>query len=296
MNHVKPAAALACGLAAMAAGSQPFAADDAPTVADADAFIQRYNEESKEIYLESAAAAWVQSTYISSDSQLLNARASERAINFQNRMIEESKRFNDLQLTGDTARGILLLKVGSTMPAPRDAAKVKELATIASSLEAAYGTGKYCPGGGDECFTEQDLIKRMAASTDYDELLDAWRGWRTVSPPMRPEYERFVELMNEGARELGFADTGELWKAGYDMPPDAFEADAERLWLQVKPLYEQLHCYVRDRLSEHYGSDKVATDQPIPAHLLGNMWAQEWGNIYDIVKPFDSELNLDVTA
>jgi peptidyl-dipeptidase A len=296
MNHLKIAVALACGLAALATGSRLLAADQKATVADADAFIERYNEESKEIYFESAAAAWIQSTYITSDSQLLNARAGERALNFQNRMIEESKRFNDLKLSGDTARGILLLKVGSTMPAPRDGAKVKELATLASSLEATYGTGKYCPGGGEECFTEQDLIKRMATSTDYADLLDAWRGWRTVSPPMRSEYQRFVELMNEGARELGFADTGELWKAGYDMAPDAFEADAERLWLQVKPLYEELHCFVRDRLSEHYGNDKVPAGEPIPAHLLGNMWAQEWGNIYDLVKPFDSELNLDITA
>src|SRR5210317_176233 len=217
MNHLKIAVALACGLAALATGSRLLAADQKATVADADAFIERYNEESKEIYFESAAAAWIQSTYITSDSQLLNARAGERALNFQNRMIEESKRFNDLKLSGDTARGILLLKVGSTMPAPRDGAKVKELATLASSLEATYGTGKYCPGGGEECFTEQDLIKRMATSTDYADLLDAWRGWRTVSPPMRSEYQRFVELMNEGARELGFADTGELWKAGYDM-------------------------------------------------------------------------------
>jgi peptidyl-dipeptidase A len=266
------------------------------TPAEADAFIERYNEDSRELYLESAAAAWVQATYITDDSQLLNARASERAINFQNRMIEESKRFNDVPLSGDTARGMLLLKIGSTMPAPKDPAKVKELTTIASRLEATYGSGKYCPQNTDECFTEQDLIKRMATSHDYDELLDAWTGWRTVSPPMRGDYTRFAALMNEGARELGFADTGELWKAGYDMSAADFETEVERLWLQVKPLYDQLHCYVRDRLASHYGEDKVRPGEPIPAHLLGNMWAQQWGNVYDMVKPYDTELNLDVTG
>ena len=146
-----------------------------------------------------------------------------------------------------------------------------------------------------EIFIElPDLEDIMFHSRDYDELLDAWRGWRTISSPMRDEYSRYVELANEGARELGYADLGEMWRAKYDMSPADFEAETERLWQQVKPLYDQLHCYVRARLGQVYGEDKVPQDDPIPAHLLGNMWAQEWGYLYDIMEPYPGVADLDV--
>src|SRR5690606_31009035 len=118
-----------------------------------------------------------------------------------------------------------------------------------------------------------------------DELLDVWTGWRTVSPPMRDDFTRMVTLMNEGARDLGFADVGAMWRSNYDMDPDAFAAELDRLWGQVQPLYEGLHCYVRAELGEVYGEEVVPQNEPIPAHLLGNMWAQQWGNVYDLVAP-----------
>ena len=153
-----------------------------------------------------------------------------------------------------------------------------------------YGKGKFQgrPLG--------ELEKVMAESRDYDELLDAWRGWRTVAPPMKPLFARSVELGNAGARELGFADLGALWRSKYDMPPDAFAADLERLWSQVRPLYVALHAHVRARLAEAYGKDKVPEDGPIPAHLLGNMWAQDWGNVYPLVKPEAGGQGYDLTA
>jgi peptidyl-dipeptidase A len=135
----------------------------------------------------------------------------------------------------------------------------------------------------------------LAESTDPAALLEAWTGWRTVSVPMRPEYQRFAELMNEGAGTLGFADTGALWRSGYDMPPDDFAAELDRLWGQVKPLYEALHCYVRAELSEEYGADVVPASGPIPAHVLGNMWAQDWLNVYDLVAPATGGRPYDLT-
>jgi peptidyl-dipeptidase A len=134
----------------------------------------------------------------------------------------------------------------------------------------------------------------MAKSRDYDENLEAWVGWRTISPPMRDKYRRFAELANEGAAELGYADLGEMWRAEYDMSPVEFEQEVLRLYDQVKPLYDQLHCYARDALARHYGEDKVPLDAPIPAHLLGNMWAQTWDNIYDLLEPYPSVDDVDV--
>ncbi len=113
---------------------------------------------------------------------------------------------------------------------------------------------------------------------------------------MRDRYARFAELANEGAGELGFANLGEMWRAGYDMSPAEFQSETSRLWNQVKPLYDELHCHVRATLADHYGEDKVPLDQPIPAHLLGNMWAQTWGNMYDLLEPYPGVADLDVTA
>ena len=158
---------------------------------------------------------------------------------------------------------------------------------IAAELEATYGAGKYCPPGksGEDCLDINEISKVMRESRDPARLLEVWRGWHTVSPPMRAQYTRYVSLMNEGATELGYRDVGAMWRSKYDMPPDAFATEIDRLWGQVKPLYDSLHCYVRSSLTKKYGERVVPPGQPIPAHLLGNIWAQEWGNVYDVVAP-----------
>ncbi len=136
----------------------------------------------------------------------------------------------------------------------------------------------------------------LANSRNYDELTQAWTGWHSTARPLRKEYGRFVELANEGARELGFADLGTMWRSGYDMPPEEFTTEAARLWGQVKPLYDSLHCYVRGRLQKTYGAQRVPDGKAIPAQLLGNMWAQQWGEIYPLVEPYPGVSDLDVTA
>jgi len=157
---------------------------------------------------------------------------------------------------------------------------------LTASLEGDYGKGKYCPDGDKgKCLSLGDLEEIMGNSRDPEELKRAWLGWHSISPPYRNNYARFVELSNKGAKERGFADTGAMWRAKYDMEPDAFAAEMERLWQQVKPLYESLYIYTRRKLSEKYGKDVVPPDGLIPAHVLGNMWAQQWGNIYPILKP-----------
>jgi len=188
-----------------------------------------------------------------------------------------------------------LITAGTTLPAPSDKADQAELAKITTEMGDLYGSSKYCPKDG-ECLAETDLIRIMGDSRDPAVLLDAWTGWRTISPPLRSMYQRFVELGNGGAQEMGYDDLGDLWRSGYDMESDAFAVEIERLWGQVKPLYNALHCYTRSKLVEKYGSDVVSPDGPIPAHLLGNMWAQEWGKIYDLVEPYPGVGQFDVDA
>ena len=267
----------------------------AQTVEEAVAFADSAEAVLYDLGVKAGRAQWIQSTYITHDSEILAAEANEAYTAAAVDLATQAARFNDLALPYDAERKLRMLRTGMTMPAPNDAAKTAELSQIASRMESTYGRGEYCREDGT-CLSLPDMERVLAESTDPDSLLDVWAGWRTVSPAMRADYTRFVEIMNEGARELGFSDVGAMWRSNYDMDPDAFAAELDRLWGQVRPLYEQLHCYVRAELAEEYGTDLVPADGPIPAHLLGNMWAQQWGNVYDLVAPEDGDPGYDLTA
>ena len=273
----------------------------AATAADAQAFVKQLNADLAALAVEGSAAGWVQATYITGDTEMLRARASERMLEYFSKAIKESRRFDGLALDDDTARTIKLLQLTDQVsaPAPDDAAKRAELATIMARMEGDYGAGKYCvtKNGKEDCRNIDQLSVTIAKSRNYDELAEAWAGWHSVGRQMRKDYTRFVELANEGASEIGFADLGAMWRSPYDMKPEEFEAEVDRLWGQVKPLYDQMHCYARAKLAGKYGEDKVPAGKPIPAHLFGNLWAQQWNNIYgDILKPFPSVQAENVNA
>ncbi len=274
--------------------ASPAAEDDAAEES-ADEFVARANAEYAELYKEVSAADWVMATYITKDTQMLSSTAAERYSAWHSDIVRQTKQYDGMELAPATQRAIDKLKLGISKPAPDDPAKRRELAQIASKLEGDYGAGKYCKSE-DDCKSLPELEDILAQSRDYDELLDAWQGWRTISRKMREPYARFVELANEGAAELGYDNLGEMWRDGYDMTPAEFETESRRLWEQVKPLYDELHCHVRAKLGEVYGTDKVPPDAPIPAHLLGNMWSQSWGFIYDIMEPYPDAPDLDVDA
>ncbi|MCI0517184.1 MAG: M2 family metallopeptidase [Woeseiaceae bacterium] len=260
----------------------------------ADQFVERINRELAELNVEGGAAGWVRATYITHDTAILSSLARQRYAAWHSKAVADSLRFSGQDMSAASARALEQLKLGISAPAPNDPEKRKELAEITTELAGMYGAGKYCPEDGRDCMDLGKLEDIMAKSRDYEENLDAWVGWRTISPPMRDKYRRFAELANEGASELGYANLGEMWRAEYDMSPVEFEAEALRLYSQVKPLYDELHCYARDALARHYGEDKVPLDAPIPAHLLGNMWAQTWDNIYDLLEPYPWVADVDV--
>jgi len=289
-----PSLALVSFIAACSqqAPEEPVAAAPAET---AEEFVARANAELVDLGREGGAAEWVRATYITSDTAILAAAASERYAAWHSDMVQQALQYEDQELDPVTRRAIDLLKLGTSLPAPSDPAKRKELTQIATDLEGVYGAGEYCPDDG-ECLSGSELELLMQQARDYDELLDYWTGWREIAVPMRDQYTRYVELANEGAGELGYSDLGEMWRAGYDMSPAEFQQETARLWEQVKPLYDELHCHVRAKLGEVYGEDKVPQDGPIPAHLLGNMWAQEWGTIYDLLEPYPGISDLDVDA
>ena len=219
------------------------------------------------------------------------AQANEALVSASTRYAKEAVRFDKVQVTPVERRQLYLLKNSLTMSAPPDPKEGEELAQLVASMEGAYGSGKYCPGcrgpaadSEKECLDIEKITEILAENRDPKRLLEVWEGWHTISRPMRKDYVRFVELSNKGAAALGFKDTGAMWRGKYDMPPDAFAKELDRLWEQLRPLYLSLHTYVRSKLHEKYGA-AVPESGPIPAHLLGNLWQQDWSNIYDLVAP-----------
>jgi len=289
------AAALAClfvpPLAARTGGATPD---------DVRQFIERAEARLSDLSIKAQRADWVQNTYITPDTQAMSAEAARVLTGELTAFAKQAATYKDVALPPDLARKLLLLRLQLTLPAPSESAKLAETTQLGKSLEADYGRGKYCrakkDGSGQECLDVTAIERLMAESRDPNELRDLWVGWHAVGAPMRERYAKLVTLANEGAQELGFHDTGVLWRSYWDMPPDQFSAEVERLWQQVRPLYESLHIYVRNRLRAKYGASVVPADGPIPAHLLGNIWAQEWGEIYPIVAPATGESGVDLTA
>jgi peptidyl-dipeptidase A len=285
-------------LALLPAAAQTGTPASPATAADAEAFAARAEAELLQLWIDRERASWLQSNFITEDTEALAALFDEKMIAGTMRLAAEATRFDGLALPPDVARKLRLIKLSIVTPAPADLALRKELTEITTSLESDYGKGKYCPPGKDSkaCQDLEQLSATMAASRDPRALLEAWQGWRTVSPPMRERYRRFVTLANQGAKDLGYPDLGALWRAGYDMTPDEFAKEVDRLWGQVKPLYDGLHCYVRGKLQDRYGRQAVPDGEPIPAHLLGNMWAQSWLGLWDVVAPPPTGTRIDVTS
>jgi peptidyl-dipeptidase A len=281
------AASLACSRAPSAA---------APGAADAKRFLDDTNAEMLKLGVEQGRAGWVQQTFITDDTEILAAEANRAANDAGVRFAKTAAKYDRVDVPADERRQLTVLKTALVLPPPSNPQESDELAKIMARLESAYGKGTWCvdPSKPDTCKNIDDVTRILAVPGDEKTLRAAWEGWHTISPPMRADYRRFVELSNKGAKELGFADTGAMWRSKYDMPPDAFTKELDRLWDQVRPLYLKLHAYTRMKLRAKYGSI-VPERGPIPAHLLGNIWAQDWTNIYPLVAPPDADPGFSLT-
>lgn len=267
-------------------------------VKSADEFIAQVNKTYLDNYQEYNAAQWVYVTYINDDSALLATKANEKWMAMEKELLAEARLYKDVPMSAETKKAYINMTQGKTLLPPDTPEARAELARLGTHMEGVYGAGKYCKSedGKDNCRNLNQLSDVLAKSRDYNELIDAWTGWHSVATSYRKDYQRYIEIANAGARAYGFSDLGASWKSGYDMPAAEFEADVERLWQQVEPLYQALHCKVRTDLSKQYGLDKVPLDKPIPAHLLGNMWSQQWDAIYDLVEPYPGVGDSDITA
>ena len=238
----------------------------------------------------------MQENFITVDTEQNTADANQVFTAKSVELSKQAHRFDGLSLPPELARKMLLLKISALLPSPNDPAKQMELAKIEASLDGDYGRGKWCPGGAQaKCLDVTAVGQLMAKSRDSEELKKAWAGWQAVGAPMRDRYARMVQLSNEGARDLGFHDVGEIWKSQYDMPAEQYEKEVDRLWQQLQPFYASLHAYVRGQLAKKYGKDAVPPHGPIPAHLLGNLWSQEWNNVADLMDAPKSPQSYDLS-
>lgn len=269
-------------------------ADTQSKTDEARQFIQGSEKQLSDLSIEINRAEWIYSNFITQDTASLSAAVGEKQTATSVKLATMAANYTQLPLDEISLRKLNILRSSLVLPAPLDPEKNAELASISAELNGLYGKGKYCFDDG-RCLTQPELSAIMAESQNPVELLEVWKGWREIAKPMRPLFKREVELANEGAKDLGYANLSELWRSQYDMKPDEFSNELDRLWGQVKPLYDSLHCYVRGELNDEYGDEVVSKDGPIPAHLLGNMWAQSWGNIYDKVAPQDADPGYDVT-
>jgi peptidyl-dipeptidase A len=268
----------------------------APTAADAQKFIDDANALLLKVGIAQGQAGWVSENFITDDTEAISARVSKEAIDAAARLAKESVRFDKVELAADVRREMNLLKLSLVMVTPADSKEGEELTQIAARMDGMYGKGKWCEDAKkpESCLNIGQITNIMATSRDEKRLRQVWEGWQTIAQPMRKDYVRFAELSNKGAKELGFADTGAMWRAKYDMPPDEFTKELDRVWAQMQPLYLKLHAYARLKLREKYG-DIVPEKGPIPAHLLGNIWSQDWSNIYPLVAPAGADPGYSLT-
>jgi peptidyl-dipeptidase A len=267
-----------------------------PTADEAKKFIDNVNETELKLDALSNQGGWVAETYITDDTEALNAYLNQVTIEATKKFAKESVNYSKVDVPADIRRQLDLLKLSLTLATPSDAKQAEEVTKIAAKLDATYGKGKWCedPSKPESCLDINKITEIMATSRDEKRLRQVWEGWQTISPPMKKDYARFAELSNTGAKEMGFADTGAMWRSKYDMPADEFTKELDRLWAQVRPLYLKLHAYARIKLHEKYG-DVVPVNGPIPAHLLGNIWAQDWSNIYPLMAPANADAGYSLT-
>jgi peptidyl-dipeptidase A len=281
MKYLTSVAAIAVTLMALPAVAQ----DASPSVADAEAFVATAEKDLYAFSIEAGRVGWINATYITDDTDALAAKygeiGTEKSVRYA---LDAAKYQNVAGLSAETKRKLDILRGGLVLPAPTKEGAAAELATISTKLGSSYGKGKGTLRGQE--INGSDIEAEMGTNRNPQELQEMWTSWHdNVGAPMGKDYARMVGIANEGAKELGFKDVGAMWRSGYDMPADDFAKLTDKLWLEVKPLYDELHTYVRAQLNKKYGDAVQAKTGPIRADLLGNMWAQEWGDIYDVVAP-----------
>ena len=285
-----PSLALILALALLIFAQNSLAAFDQAEEDKALEFLEKYNNDTPDKDWISIQASWVYASNLTKYNGELKTNASLKYSSYLKTQRAEAAKFDVSKLSSDTARQIRFITATAT---PKNQAVLREVTDLEGQLESLYSSATVKDeDSGKDLALDPDLYKILRESRDYERLQFVWKGWRDATgPKIRPVYKKFVELKNEGAKDHGWEDTGAWWRSWYEV--DNLEEIVKDLYESLKPLYQELHAYVRYKLRKTY--PQITKDGPIPAHLFGNMWAQSWTNIYDLVEPYQNKSSLDVT-
>jgi len=277
---------------------QPAPSGDAALTAEAKQFVAGVDKTVRTLTVAASEAQWANETDLTPAHEAATAKASEALSVEATKLVKTARKFEPVldKLDPDTRRQLLLLKF-QAQPSPDDPQQAKQLAELAAKMDSEYGKGVCKTEGGKEtCQDIEHWSKLLQKERNPDKLVATWKTWHDdVGHKERDLFARYVDLANAGARAIGFKDVASIWRSGYDMPEAEFAKSVDRLWSQVKPLYDQLHCYTRRKLNQKYGDKVVAKGGLIPSHLLGNMWAQSWEYLYPELEPYKGVAPIDVT-
>ncbi|XP_071562887.1 angiotensin-converting enzyme-like [Temnothorax nylanderi] len=241
--------------------------------------------------------SWNYASNMTDENLAEKLRVSAEAANASKQIAQEVNAFPWRELDDESIkRQFKKLGILGTAALPEDS--YKEFEMTISKMENIYSTAKICDyKDKNKCdlALEPEITEKLMCSRDPEELKHIWIEWRKASgEKVKSLFPQYVELANTAARLNNFSDYAEYWMKDYEAAD--FPEQIENQWQQLKPLYLQLHAYVRRELRKKYGEDIVSEDGPIPAHLLGNTWAQTWSNIADFTMPFPGKQLPDVTA
>ncbi|CRK96558.1 CLUMA_CG009925, isoform A [Clunio marinus] len=241
------------------------------------------------------AAQWAFETNVNEVTQIDALAAQQRYSDYMRSIWEQIKLIDKTSLYDENLHRQLKL-LASIGPSALPADQLDRYNRIINDMLAIYNSATIC--GYEQPFQcslrlQPHLKEIMAKSRDWDELTWVWTEWRRkAGKPIRDLFEQLTDLTNEAANYNNYKDAAEYWSFQFDTPN--FRYEMEDVWKEILPLYEQLHTYVRRKLREFYGPDKINRNAPLPAHILGNMYGQSW-NILDITVPYPGRSNLDVT-
>nr|XP_003472155.2 angiotensin-converting enzyme-like protein Ace3 [Cavia porcellus] len=260
---------------------------------EAKRFLEYYEQTANTVLKEFVEATWNYVTNITKPNREQMLQKELERSYFMKHFGTQAHLFNITQIQDPTVKRMLskLQDIGKAA-LPYD--DLWEYNKLVAYMETTYSLAQVCLDEGPCMTLEPDLEEVMATSRDHKELLWAWEGWRdSVGRQLRPIFWRYVQLSNKAAQLNGYKDMGQLWRAKYES--DTLEQDMEQIYQELQPLYLNLHAYVRRALYRHYGPELISLRGPIPAHLLGDMWAQSWDNILDMVLPFPKKPPIDIT-